>query len=52
MLPHQFRFVLFERTGVRFLFRYTDRGQHVENLFALDFQLTGQVIDSNLAHPL
>jgi hypothetical protein len=52
MFPHQFRFVIFQRTGVRFLLRNTHRGQHVKNFLALDFQLTGQVIDSNLTHPL
>ena len=52
MFPHQFRFVLFKRTGVRFLLRDAHRGQHVKNLFALDFQLTGQIVDSNLTHPL
>lgn len=52
MFPHQFRFVVFQRTGVRFLLRNTYRGQRVKNLFALDFQLTGQIIDSNLTHPL
>jgi hypothetical protein len=36
---------------VRFLFGDTDFRQHVKNGFALDFQLTGQIIDSNL-HPL
>jgi len=51
MLPHQFRFVLFQRTGVRFLLRNAHRGQHVKNFFALDFQLTGQIVDSNLTHP-
>jgi len=52
MLSHQFRFVIFQRTGMRFLLRNTHRGQHVKNFFALDFQLTGQIIDSNLTHPL
>jgi hypothetical protein len=52
MFPHQFRFVLFQRTGVRFLLRDAHRGQHVKNFLALDFQLTGQIIDSNLTHPL
>jgi len=52
MLPHQFRFVIFQRTGVRFLLRHAHRGQHVKNFLALDFQLTGQIIDSNLTHPL
>jgi hypothetical protein len=52
MFPHQFRFVIFQRTGVRFLLRDTHRGQHVKNFLALDFQLTGQIVDSNLTHPL
>jgi hypothetical protein len=50
MLPNQFRFILFQRTGVRLLFRNSYRGQGVKNFLALDFQLTGQIIDSNL-HP-
>jgi hypothetical protein len=51
MFPHQFRFVLFQRTGVRLLLGNAHRGQHVKNFLALDFQLTGQIIDSNLTHP-
>jgi hypothetical protein len=41
MFPHQFRFVLFQRTGVSLLLRHANRGQHVKNFLALDFQLTG-----------
>ncbi len=52
MFPHQFRFMLFQRTGVRLFLRDAHRGQHVKNFLALDFQLTGQIIDSNLTHPL
>jgi hypothetical protein len=52
MPSHQVRFVIFQRAGVRFLLRDAHRGQHVKNLFALDFQLTGQIVDSNLTHPL
>jgi len=52
MFPHQIRLVVFQRTGVRFLLRDAHRGQHVKNFLALDFQLTGQIIDSNLTHPL
>jgi hypothetical protein len=52
MLSHQIRFMLFQRTGVRFLLRDAHRGQHVKNFLALDFQLTGQIVDSNLTHPL
>jgi len=47
----EFGFVLLERAGMRFLFGNADLGQHVKNGFALDLQLTGQIIDSNL-HPL
>ncbi len=52
MFPHQVRFVIFQRTGVRLLLRNPHRGQHVKNFLALDFQLTGQIVDSNLTHPL
>src|SRR5208282_1604466 len=52
MFPHQVRFVIFQGTGVRFFLRDTHRGQSVENFLALDFQLTGQIVDSNLTHPL
>ena len=51
MFPHQFRFVIFQGTGVRLLLRDAHRGQHVKNFLALDFQLTGQIVDSNLTHP-
>jgi hypothetical protein len=33
---HTLRFIHFDRTGVRLLFCYTDLGENVENLFALD----------------
>jgi hypothetical protein len=52
MPPHQVRLVIFQRTGVRFFLRDAHRGQNVKNLFALDFQLTGQIVNSNLTHPL
>ncbi len=51
MLADEFGFVVFQRTRVRLFLGHAHRGQHVKNLFALDFQLTGQIIDSNL-HPL
>jgi hypothetical protein len=50
-LPHELSFVLFKRAGMRFFLGDTDLGQHVKNSLALDLQLTGQIIDSNL-HPL
>jgi len=51
MFPHQVRFMIFQGTGVRLLLRNAYRGQHVKNFLALDFQLTGQIVDSNLTHP-
>jgi len=51
MFPHQFRFVILKRTGVRFFLRDAHRGQNVKNFLALDFQLTGQIVNSNLTHP-
>jgi len=51
MFPHQFCFVLFQRTGVRLLLGNAHRGQRVKNFSAFDFQLTGQIVDSNLTHP-
>jgi hypothetical protein len=45
------RFVLFQRTGVRFLFCHSDQRKRIENGFALDFQLSGKIVDSNLTHP-
>jgi hypothetical protein len=52
IFPHQLRFVVFQRTGVRLLLRDAHRDQSVKNFLALDFQLTGQIVDSNLTHPL
>jgi hypothetical protein len=50
ILAHKLGLVLFQRTGVRFVLGHADRREHVKNRLALDFQLTGQIIDSNL-HP-
>jgi hypothetical protein len=49
--PNFFRFVVFERTGMGFLLGNPDFGQHIENRFALDFQLPSQIVNSNLTHP-
>jgi hypothetical protein len=49
--PHFFRFVLLERTGMGLLLRHPDDRQCVENGFAFNFQLPGEIVDSNLAHP-
>lgn len=50
MLANFFGFVLFQGTGMRFLLGDADFGQHIENCLALNFQLSGQVVDSNLTH--
>ncbi len=49
--PYFFCFMLFKRTGMRLLLRHTDDREHVENSFALDFQLSCEIVDSNLTHP-
>ena len=51
MDPHFIRFMILERTGMGLLLRHPDGGQRVENGFALNFQLPGEIVDSNLAHP-
>jgi len=45
------RFVLFNGTGVRLLFSDAYFRKCIENSFAFDFQLPGQIVNSNLAHP-
>lgn len=51
MRAHTFGFVSFQRTGVRLLFCHADFCKYIENCFALDFQLTRQIVNSNFAHP-
>jgi hypothetical protein len=36
---------------MRLLFGDANRGQRIENSFAFDFQLSGQIVNSNLTHP-
>jgi len=48
---HLLCFVLFHGTGVRLLFSNAYFRKCVENRFAFDFQLPGQIVNSNLAHP-
>jgi hypothetical protein len=45
------RFMLFQRTGMCLLLGHPDFRQHIEDGFAFDFQLSGEIVDSNLAHP-
>jgi hypothetical protein len=43
--------VLLDGTGMGLLLGDADFGQGIENDLAFDFQLSGQVVDSNLTHP-
>ena len=51
MSPHLLGFVFFKRAGMRFLLGDSDFEQHIEDRLALNFQFSGQIVDSNLAHP-
>ena len=51
MRAHFGGFVLFDRAGMGLFLGDPDFKQHVENRLALDFQLSGQIVNSNLAHP-
>lgn len=51
MGAHLSRLVFFERTRMGFLLCDSDLWKHVEYGFALNFQLPGQIVDSNLTHP-
>jgi len=48
---HLLGFMVFQGTGVRLLLGNSGFGKDIENRLALDFQLSGQIVDSNLAHP-
>jgi len=43
--------VVFERAGMSLLLGDADFGQHIENGFAFDFELSCQIVNSNLTHP-
>jgi hypothetical protein len=45
------RLVLFQGAGMGFFLGDADFRQRIENGFAFDLQLSGQIVDSNLAHP-
>jgi hypothetical protein len=51
MSANLFCFVLLDRTRVRLLLCDSDCDQDIKNRLALDFQLPGQIVDSNLTHP-
>jgi hypothetical protein len=51
MSPYPFCFMLLQRTGMRLFFGHPDMRERVEDGFAFHFQLSGEIVDSNLAHP-
>jgi len=52
VLPNLLGFVRFYGTGVSFLFGDAKGRQEIKDLLAFDFQLPGQIVDSNLRlHP-
>jgi hypothetical protein len=51
MGPHFRGFVFFNGTGMGLLLGDADCRQSIENDLAFDFQLSGQIVDSNLTHP-
>ena len=48
ILPHEYRFVFFNGAGVRLLLGHADFRQRIENGLALYFQLSCQIVNSNL----
>lgn len=48
---HLLGFMLFERTGMRLFLGDSNVRQCIENSFTFDFQLSCQIVDSNLTHP-
>ena len=52
MGAHFLRFMVFQRTGVRLLLGDAYFRKYIEDRFAFYFQLPGQIVDSNLTHPL
>jgi len=48
VLAHLLRFLHGDGTGVSLLFRDPDLRQNIQDSLALDFQFSGQIIDSNL----
>jgi hypothetical protein len=51
MRPDLVGIALIKRTGVGLLLSHSRLDKHVENGFALDFQFSGQIVNSNLTHP-
>ena len=51
MGAHSLRLMVLKRTGVRFLLSDSNFQENIKNGLALDFKLSGQIVDSNLTHP-
>jgi len=51
MDPYFLCLKVFQRTGMGLLLGHPDGLQDIENSLALNFQLPGEIVDSNLAHP-
>jgi hypothetical protein len=51
MGPHLLCFMFLDRTGVRLFLSDANFEQNIKNRLALDFQLPGQIVNSNLTHP-
>jgi hypothetical protein len=49
--PYFFCFEVFQRTGMGLLLGHPDCLQDIENSLTFNFQLPGEIVDSNLAHP-
>jgi hypothetical protein len=51
MGAHLLCFMVFKRAGMRLLLGDAHFGQHIEDCFAFYFQLSRQIVNSNLTHP-
>jgi hypothetical protein len=52
VLPDLLRLVRLNRTGMGLLLGDADGGEHIQDFLALDFQLSGEIVNSNLRlHP-
>jgi hypothetical protein len=49
--PYLFGLILIERAGVGLACADAELCQYLKNLAALDFQLSREIVDSNLTHP-
>jgi hypothetical protein len=49
--PHFVSFVVFQGTRMGLFLGDSNLWKYIKNGLALDFQFSGQIVDSNLAHP-